>query len=113
MENPYDSRHWRPCNNIGRLTPNGLYRQEIVVGQVRKRRIMSPVALITAREAYEEGKAEQAEIIKELVEAASKITTLGYMTSEDFGNLTLLAEETEIEELLYDLRQALAKATEI
>ncbi|KKK49811.1 hypothetical protein LCGC14_3131310, partial [marine sediment metagenome] len=32
---------------------------------------------------------------------------------EDFGNLTLLVEETEIEELLYDLRQAIAKATGI
>ncbi len=60
---------------------------------------------------YAKGKARHAEIIKELVEAASKITTLGYMTSEDAGNLTLLVEETEIEELLYDLRQAIEKAS--
>ncbi len=59
---------------------------------------------------YNRAKAEQAEIVSELVEAASKITTLGYMTSEDFGNLTLLVGETEIEELLYDLRQAIEKA---
>ena len=56
------------------------------------------------------GKTEQAEIVKELVGAASKITSLGYMTFEDAGNLTLLVEETEIEELLYDLRQAIEKA---
>ncbi len=51
----------------------------------------------------------QKQIVSGLVEAARKITTLGYMTSEDAGNLTLLVEETEIEELLYDLRQAIAK----
>ncbi len=100
MENPYASRHWRPCNNIGRLTPNGLYRQEMVVGQVRKRRIMSPVALITAREAYEEGSAAQAEVVNGLVEAVEKV-----LTFRDMQEPTALTPTI--------LRRAIAKATGI
>ncbi len=113
MKNPYDSRYWRPCNNIGRLTPNGLYRQEIVVGQVRKRRIMSPVALITAREAYEEAKTEQAEIVSELVEAATWICSLATMTAVDDGDLTLLGQGESVPQLMYNLGKAIAKAAGI
>ena len=59
---------------------------------------------------WAEGYHSRDEVVAELVEAVTKIKSLGYMTSEDADNLTLLVGDTEIEELLYELREAIAKA---
>ncbi len=72
MENPYDSKRWKPSDSMGRLRAGGDYRKEVidVTAPVRNRRVMSKVALLVARKAWGEGKAEQAEIVRGLVEAA-------------------------------------------
>ena len=68
MENPYVSRKWKPSNSMGRLKAGGDYRREVIDGlaTVRSRRVMSKVGLLVARKAWEEAKAEQAEIVSDL-----------------------------------------------
>ncbi len=71
MKNPYASNKWRPSDRMGRLKAGGDYRKEVIDGieSIRIRRVMPRVALVVARKAWEEGKAEQAEIVSGLVRA--------------------------------------------
>lgn len=76
MENPYDTKLWERCDVFGNLDKGGTHR-------IKGSRITTEFGLTCLRLGWIEGKAEQAEIVSELVKVLSIAECLNIIRAQE------------------------------